>query len=178
MATIALAEGFEELVWVDSDTRFSPDAITRLRSHNLPIVGGICAVKGERRFACKTLTGDSEIVFGEMGGLKELGFLGTGFMLTRREVYDSVRRHFDLPMCAGGKHGLVPFFQPMVWFEPETERTLYLSEGYSFCERARQCGYKILADTSIRLGHIGQATYYWEDAGSTLTRYKSYRFRI
>ena len=41
----------------------------------------------------------------------------------------------------------------------------YLGEDYSFCERARQCGYKIMADTSIRLWHIGEYAYGWEDAG-------------
>ena len=42
----------------------------------------------------------------------------------------------------------------------------YLAEDFAFCERARQCGYTILADTTIRLGHIGSCEYSWEEAGS------------
>jgi GT2 family glycosyltransferase len=35
----------------------------------------------------------------------------------------------------------------------------YLAEDYAFCERARQCGFKIMADTTIRLWHIGEYAY-------------------
>src|SRR5215210_4470824 len=36
MATDALAQGFDELVWIDSDVVFRPDDVDRLRSHALP----------------------------------------------------------------------------------------------------------------------------------------------
>lgn len=110
MATEALAEGFNELMWIDADTEFHPEAVAHLRAHQLPIVGGICAIKNERRLACTTMDGDSEIVFGEQGGLKELAFLGTGFLLTRREVYEKMQSTFNLPTCEGGRYGLIPFF--------------------------------------------------------------------
>ena len=51
-------------------------------------------------------------------------------------------------------------------------------EDYSFCERARQCGYKIMADTSIRLWHIGEYAYGWEDAGLEKVRHDSFLFMI
>jgi hypothetical protein len=41
----------------------------------------------------------------------------------------------------------------------------YLAEGYSCCYRARQCGFRIMADTTIRLLHVGTCAYGWEDAG-------------
>jgi hypothetical protein len=54
----------------------------------------------------------------------------------------------------------------------------YMSEDYSFCERARQCGYKIMADTSIRLWHIGAYRYGWEDAGQDRPRHDSFLFLL
>jgi hypothetical protein len=48
MAAAALADGFEETVWIDSDISFEPDAVERLRSHGLPIVCGIYARKAMR----------------------------------------------------------------------------------------------------------------------------------
>jgi hypothetical protein len=54
----------------------------------------------------------------------------------------------------------------------------YLGEDYSFCERARQCGYKIMADTSIRLWHIGSYAYGWEDAGEERIRHDSFLFLL
>jgi hypothetical protein len=58
------------------------------------------------------------------------------------------------------------------------KRHWYLSEDFSFSHRARQVGYKIFADTTIRLGHIGRYSYAWEDAGMTLPRFGSFEFHI
>lgn len=178
LATDALAEGFEELLWIDSDTEFHPDSVRQLRSHNVPVVGAIYPVKGQRRLACKALPETEEIVFGEGGGLVELQHLASGFLLTRSEVYHRMQKQFNLPVCVGGKHGLVPYFQPMVVQEPVTGQHVYLSEGFSFCERARACGFKIMADTTIRLGHIGLKSYSWEEAGNEVVRYQTYRYRF
>ena len=57
---------------------------------------------------------------------------------------------------------------------PEGSGHFYLSEDYSFCERAHQCGFEIIADSSQRLYHIGHYAYSWEDAGNGTTRYGTY----
>jgi hypothetical protein len=49
----------------------------------------------------------------------------------------------------------------------------YLSEDSSFCHRVRQCGFPIVADTRIRLGHIGRYVFSWKDAGQELSRVAS-----
>jgi hypothetical protein len=54
----------------------------------------------------------------------------------------------------------------------------YLPEDYAFCERARQCGYKIMADTTIRLWHHGSYGYGWEDAGKDKERYETFYFNV
>jgi GT2 family glycosyltransferase len=54
----------------------------------------------------------------------------------------------------------------------------YLGEDFAFCERARRSGYRIFADTTIRLRHIGNYGYSWEDAGSQLPRYATYHFHM
>src|SRR5690348_1612382 len=46
MATAALGDAFDELIWIDSDIVFEPDDVDRLRGHGLPIVGGLYAKKG------------------------------------------------------------------------------------------------------------------------------------
>jgi len=55
---------------------------------------------------------------------------------------------------------------------------LYLGEDFAFCEGARRCGFRIFADTSIRLQHIGIYGYSWKDVGGGLPRYSSSRLRI
>jgi len=173
MATDALLDGYQETMWIDADTEFHPDAIDQLRSHNLPIVAGICAQKGKRAIACHVMPGTPKLTFGRGGGPVELLYAGTGFILIRREVYLNVQQKLHLPMC-NERFGtpMIPFFQPML--HPIEDGHWYLAEDYAFCERARQAGYKIMGDTSIRLWHIGNYAYGWEDAGMDHRRFRSF----
>ena len=52
MATDALADGFDELLWIDSDIEFAADDVARLRAYGEPVVCGLYAKKGWREFAC------------------------------------------------------------------------------------------------------------------------------
>ena len=60
MATDALAAGFDELMWIDSDVVFDPDDVDRLRAHDRPFTCGIYPKKGPRQFACEFAPGRSE----------------------------------------------------------------------------------------------------------------------
>jgi hypothetical protein len=217
MATDALAQGFAETMWIDSDIGFSPDDIDRLRCLDLPLVCAIYPKKGKRELAVHVMPGTKQLVFGQAGGLIELLYAGTGFLHVRREVYETIQRELELPVCNlhFGK-AMVPWFQPMVVGEgrrqkgegrseeverrsslPDNEvirntRILpgpespvpipstpwYLAEDYAFCERARQCGYKIWADTRVRLTHIGSYAYTWEEAGSDRQRFATYTYHL
>jgi len=177
LATDALAQGFEELFWLDADTEFEVEAIERLRSHNLPIISGIYAKKGQREFASRLLAGTTKITFGQAGGVMEIMYAATGFLLTQRKVYDDIQRNWGLPNC-NEQFGrpMVPYFMPLV--TPTEQGPWYLADDYAFSHRARAAGYKIFADTTIRLGHIGRYSYSWEDAGGSNKRYANYDFHI
>ena len=54
---------------------------------------------------------------------------------------------------------------------------IHLTNDYSFCERASRCDFKIMADASIRLGHIGKYIYSWEDVVDR-ERVQSFRLYI
>ena len=54
----------------------------------------------------------------------------------------------------------------------------YLAEDWAFCQRARECGYKIVADTTIRLWHVGSYAYGWEDSGRDVDRYDNYTLNL
>jgi hypothetical protein len=236
IATDAVARGFEELMWIDSDMEFDPAAVERLRSHNLPIVGGLYPKKGNRALASALLPETQKIIFGEGGGLLEIRYAATGFLYTKRQVYLDIQRLCSLPVCnLQFNKPLVPFFMTMVveveeedrrsdvggqkpegaWAEAHATgsvadthspthhspqpnaggqspfasptaqkgtvpapRHWYLSEDFSFSHRARQAGYKIFADTTIRLGHIGRYSYAWEDAGMTMPRFGAFEFHV
>lgn len=177
VATQALKRGFDEIFWIDSDVAFEPDAVNRLRAHELPLVSGIYPKKGQRSLASRLLSETKEVQFGAGGGLIEILYAATGFLHTRREVYETIQRQCELPTCneQWGKPS-VPYFMPMVI---ETDRgPWYLGDDFSFSHRARQAGYKIYADTTVRLGHIGRYAFSWEDAGGSNQRFGGYTFRV
>jgi hypothetical protein len=177
MVTDALRDGFEETMWIDSDIGFHPDAVDRLRSHGLPIVCGIYPKKGKRELACHVLPGTQKIVFGQEGGLTEVLYGGAGFLLVRRDAYAQIQQQLRLPSCndAWGS-AMIPFFQPMA--KPHRDGYWYLAEDFAFCQRARQCGYKIMADTSIRLSHYGTYGYTWEEAGIDPRRFATFHYHL
>jgi hypothetical protein len=177
MASDALRDGYDELMWIDSDTGFDPADVDRLRAHGLPLVAGVCALKGARGVACHVVPGTERLVFGARGGLIPLHYAGTGFLLTHRRVYADIQHKLGLPTC-NERFGspLVPYFLPMV--VPDGDGHWYLSEDYAFCERARRAGYDIVADTTLRLTHFGEYGYRWEDAGGELSRYGTYTLKL
>ena len=174
MATQALDDGYEELMWIDSDVGFPVDAVDQLRDHDLPIVAGVYPKKAQSALAFHA-TGLSAIRFGEdAGGLVEIGFASAGFLFTRRAVYEDVQRICELPMCNQTfDDRLVPYFMPQVIHDPP-DRFWYLAEDFSFSYRARKAGYKVFVDTTFRLWHIGKYAYSWEDSCGDRQRFAQF----
>ncbi|BCK53294.1 hypothetical protein [Nocardia wallacei] len=177
LATKALAKGFDELMWIDSDVKFDPESVETLRSHDLPIVCGIYAKKHPRfQPACGFLPGTREIHFGKHGGLMEIRHAAGGFLYTKREVYEKIAVHEKLPICQRNTSPRIPFFLPMV--VDREDDTWYLGEDFAFCERARRSGFSIFADTRIRLEHVGRYNYSWDDANQSWERYTGYTIHL
>jgi predicted O-methyltransferase YrrM len=177
MATDAVGRGFQELMWVDADVAFDPNDVDKLRAHDLPFTCGLYPKKGPRQFACEFLPNTPAVRFGRNGGLVEIKYCGFGFTHVRAAVFEAVQAHFDLPICnLRFNSPLVPFFEPMAVPDPGGQWSL--SEDYAFCERARQAGFTVVADTSIRLWHVGSYRYGWEDAGSAKERFGDYTFHL
>ena len=161
----ALRDGFDEILFIDSDIGFQPTDVELIRECPEPIVCGLYPKKGVRQFACEFFPDTKSIRFGRSGGLMEVRYAGCGFLLIRRSALEAIQKHHQLPET-NQRFGenVTPFFLPMVVDDsPHGQR--YLAEDYAYCERARQAGLPILADTRIRLQHIGTYGYTWEDAG-------------
>jgi hypothetical protein len=177
MASDALADGFDELMWIDSDIGFDPDDVAKLGAYGLPIVCGIYPKKGKNALACNLLPETNGVTFGQGGGIIEIGYAATGFLLTRRSIYADVARAAALPLCNQRfGRGMTPYFLPML--VEDGDGHWYLGEDFSFSERAKRAGHRIYADTSIRLFHIGRYGYTWEDAGTPVSRYARFDFNV
>lgn len=163
LASDALRAGFTETMWIDSDIVFRPDDVELLRAHNKPIAAGLYVKKGKPEFAAHFKTA-APATFGKGGGLLEMQYVGMGFTLIRSNVYQVIEQVCKLPRCTGGydpAKPIVPYFLPTV--VQKDQGANYLSEDFSFCERAAQAGFKSFADTTIKLGHAGRTIYTWDD---------------
>ena len=176
MATAALDEGYSEVMWIDSDIAFPVDAVDALRDLEEPFVGCAYPKKGEQQFAFHG--GELMLTMGNSGTLVEVTYLPTGFLYTRREVYEAILDQLKLPLCNKlfGDSPFYPFFQPF-WI-PYKDQHWYLGEDYAFCERARRAGHRVLVDTRVRLFHVGTYEYGWEDAGGSLPRNAEYTLHL
>jgi len=145
IAKKALLDEADLVMWFDSDMIFNPDTLIRMLKF---IDAGHDMVTGVyyRRTApfsptvFKTMDIDEEkqeAVWTEFDEIPsepfEVAACGFGCVLMRTEMFIAVFGKFGNMFSPIGNVG----------------------EDIAFCWRARQCGYKIIADPSIGLGHVG-----------------------
>ena len=138
MTSVALAyKEVTHLMFIDDDMTFDRDAVRRLLTHDLPIVGGLC--HNRRPPYPPILIHDSprgfEFQYDYPEGLVEVDATGAAFLLVKREVFEAIRAEFP---------------------DEEPWRPKGVSEDVSFCRRAREAGFKVFVDTTIKIGHVGE----------------------
>ena len=162
LATAALDQGYDALLWVDSDQEFDADCAERLYEDDVPFVSALIARRGARDFACVFSDDLAQVSLGTAGSVVPVRFVGSGFALVRRVAFEAVQQHFALPRIRDAAGPIVPYFLPMVT-EVTGAGLCYLGEDFAFCERLHRASIPVLVDTRPRIGHIGQYSYQWED---------------
>lgn len=145
IAKKALLDEADLIMWFDSDMVFNPDTLIRMLEH---IDNGHDMVTGiyYRRTPPFSPVGFKTMDLNEDGTAFdwsefdeipsepfEVAACGFGCVLMKTEIFVAVFAKFGL------------MFTPIA----------NCGEDIAFCWRARQCGYKIIADPSISLGHVG-----------------------
>lgn len=163
MASAALADKreFTHLFWIDSDIvwRTNEDVLTLLNAGK-GIIGAPYVTKQKGGGFTFRLLSSESIVLGEGATLVETSGLPAGFLCTARIVYERIVEKLHLPYC----NGVYPFFSNLVIPDPlKPGEHVFLSEDFSFCERAQQAGFVCWLNPAIRLWHVGKYRYTWED---------------
>jgi len=153
---------FENILFIDGDISFNPDDVDKIIEYNLDVVGAAYPFKGYPNMTVQPFK-EQQIIFDESeGGLYEVDCLATGFLFIKGAVFRNMEKILDLPLCnTSFSAPQIPFFKPDIWCVDGVN--YYLGEDFSFCKRAHICGYKVILDSSIKLGHIGRYAYEWED---------------
>ncbi len=147
-----LKSNCDYMLQIDSDIVFTNEQIKRLASHKLPIVGGLYAIKDESQRWCSNSLHEAKP---DSNGLMKVRETGTGFLLVHRDVFHAIREdHVErIYKCDMDKQMKFDYWAVGV------RNGRYLSEDWWFCKDARDAGFEVYADTKIKLGHLGIASY-------------------
>jgi len=148
---------YEYLMFIDSDIEFEPDDVAKVWNIEGEIKGGIYPMKHPEKDWYAAWSGGKLIQ--ELGSeVMECDYLGTGFLMVRRTVFERMQDE-----CPELTHAEGEYEDVHAWFNPRVEDTgqgpIYLSEDYEFCHTVREMGYKIYADPTVKLLHHGSYAY-------------------
>jgi hypothetical protein len=135
----ALALAADKILFIDSDMTFQPFALAELLKSGKNVIG--CNAPTKRppiQPTCRDL--DGKFVDAKLKGVREVGFIGTGFLLVDTEVFRKIGP---------------PYFD-IKW----TGKT-FRGEDYNFCDNARDKGEKVFCDFDLSMGitHLGVSAY-------------------
>lgn len=170
-----------DLVFIDCDIVFTPEQLMHLCTHDQDIVCGIYMKKNHGQ-SYPVLNGNYEpCQVDRHTGLLDIRYGGTGFMRIRRRVFERMIEAYPeiayapdhAPDSTDYDFWSVGVFdyqsdqrryllasQGRNLPEPEkNQRPRYLSEDWYFCQRALDLGFKVYADATLVLGHVGECTY-------------------
>jgi hypothetical protein len=179
-ATDGIVEGFDSVLFIDSDMLFDPvDAITLLRSPE-PVIAGAYAAKklGNGQLNVDFEDGVESVRFGDWAPAPyPVRAVGAGFLRIKTAALKHIAKTLELPWCRMAERFAYPFFQPMV--VEHSDGHYYFGEDYAFIRRCRDAGLTPKVDTSFRLYHIGDYAYGLEEAcGQYLQRGRNIDYRI
>lgn len=161
-ATRFLATDFDYLMFIDADIEFSADDVAKLWNLQADICAGLYPMKNIESplMAWRDQGKGMELLPVTEEGLMEVNLVGTGFLMIHRRVFEKLQElHPDWEYVEGrmgdngGPGACWGFFQDPL--EIVDGSRVHLSEDYFFCRRAIEAGFKIIADTSIKLKHWG-----------------------
>lgn len=154
-----------DLVFLDADVSWSPDALVKLCRFNCDFVGGVYPFRreGNGNMPVRLIAGTRAA-----GGLLEVDGLPAGFMRMRRTVLERLSAVADHHDKRDG--GRVP-----ILFERTLDGAERFSGDLAFCRKWRALGESIFAAVDLRLGHTGKvihhdslAAFLRRESGTTL----------
>jgi len=146
-----------DLMFIDSDINFEANDIFRLLAWNSDpkkgIVAGIPVARKKGQVYFSTLdTDDDQSIFMDKMGLVRAKRVATAFMMIRREVFEKLKdAHPEWVYHDEKKQG----DEMVCFFDFALKDGQYIGEDYLFCDRARELGYEVWIDPTIKLGHMG-----------------------
>lgn len=145
---------YDKILWIDSDIAWSPEDVLKLYESEKDIVSGAYLLASGEVTAYKKLLGPGytfeEVL--KMKDLEKVDGTGFGFLCVKQGVFESLSR---------------PWFQSS-WITMEDEETKeefsfpIMGEDLSWCKRAREAGFEIWLDPTVKVIHHKTVKLTWE----------------
>ena len=148
----------DELIFLDADIAFDPDALRKIIAINEPVVGGAYPYRNKNKgWPCKIITDANKIPVGDkVRGIIEAEMIPTGFMKIQRGVFEKLQElHPDWKMTTdidapNGKSSLWDYFQTGRIAEENND---WYGEDTAFCYFCRKAGFKLWIEPRIDFIH-------------------------
>jgi len=161
-----LASDCTDMIFIDDDMGWRPEAIVRLLASNQPLIAAVGRKRVDKPNSdpdvwCVHLDADAgrSLVQDEMGAVEVLA-VGTAFMKIERRVFERLialhpewKRDGHDGMSAAVRASYYQFFR----FDPDD--TAEMGEDFVFCRRWRAAGGEVWIDPEIWLAHVGSRAY-------------------
>jgi len=152
LAKLALDNGFDDLIFVDSDTEFDPQWVFRLISMPEPFIGGSLVKKSDREEGYTVKLLKKKLQWNERKDLIKVDGVGTGFLKVHRSALQKI---WDVSVPYYNERGE----ENRMMFDIRIENGDLISEDYVFCNKWKSLGGEIWLDPSITCNHIGNKKY-------------------
>jgi GT2 family glycosyltransferase len=142
---------YDKIFWIDSDIEWTVDDFMRLYDSELEVVSGLyqldqlgsVAVGYPNKIGTPTRVNKVEFLLHDEP--VEVGGVGFGFVAMKSGVFELIPRPW--------------FLIAKVRWEEDRDLMVNMGEDYSWCERAKQSGFKIWVDPQVKVRHHKETVY-------------------
>lgn len=174
---------FDYVLFMDDDMVPPAHALNVLLERKVDVIGAVCTVRQDPPLPNARFYNPEHKCFQtadiDRQGVWKVGAIGTGFILLSKRVLDAVgeytlsQRYYrevlgmtkeaaDAREKSERLRAEKDFNQ--FWFEfLKDPNAGEFGEDISFCFKARECGFEIYADSTIKVGHVGNYAFGIED---------------
>lgn len=143
---------YDKILWIDSDISWTPQDVLRLYHSDKDMISGAYLMATGEVIAYKEVLGKSYLIdeVKEMTEPVEIASAGFGFMCMKSGIFESLTR---------------PWFQQVrtsITIDDVEYSFPIMGEDISLCQRAREKGYKVWLDPTVRLVHHKTMKLTWE----------------
>lgn len=181
LTELFLRSGNDYLLFIDSDQGFNADGVLKMIQEDVDIIGAAVPMKGINWESVKKAVLEEkedlskhtaiynvniskeqkEAIRSNPLSIAEVDYIGTGLMLIKRDVFQTLKEYTPSYKSDQLKTGTIEYGQTIYDFwrtEIDAESNRLLSEDYNFCKMWKNLGGKIYVAPYVKVTHVGT---YW-----------------